>query len=90
MTKSFPEDLWTILTRKIYDTSKYLEKLPSVISVNSFGQVLHLVTPKRVHTIDSIRQFLIQSGEAEITIETAEATIEDVFIFLMNNPKEKS
>jgi len=90
MTKSFPEDLWTIRTRKIYDTSKYLEKLPSVISVNSFGQVLHLVTPKRVHTIDSIRQFLIQSGEAEITIETAEATIEDVFIFLMNNPKEKS
>ena len=90
MTKSFPEDLWTLLTRKIYDTSKYLEKLPSVISVNSFGQVLHLVTPKRVHTIDSIRQFLIQSGEAEITIETAEATIEDVFIFLMNNPKEKS
>jgi len=90
MTKSFPEDLWTVRTRKIYDTSKYLEKLPSMISVNSFGQVLHLVTPKGVYTIDSIRQFLIQSGEAEITIETAEATIEDVFIFLMNNPKEKS
>ena len=90
MAKSFPEDLWTIKTRKIYNTSKSLEKLPSMISVNSFGQVLHLVTPKGVYSKDAIQQFLMQNGEVEIAIEPAEATIEDVFIFLMNNPKEKS
>ncbi len=89
MTKTFPEDLWTVRTRKIYTTSKFLEKLPSMISVNSFGQVLHLVTPKGTYNAGSIQQFLIQNGEVEIAIEPAEATIEDVFIFLMNNPKMK-
>jgi len=90
MTQSFSEDLWTIKTRKIYNTSKFLEKLPSMISVNSFGQALHLVTPKGVYSKDAIQQFLMQNGEVEIAIEPAEATIEDVFIFLMNKPKEKS
>jgi ABC-type multidrug transport system ATPase subunit len=90
MTKSFPEDLWTVRTRKIYNTSKLLEKLPSIISVNSFGQVLHLVTPKGTYTSESIQQFLLQEGETEIAVELTEATIEDVFILLMNNPKEKS
>ncbi len=90
MTKSFPEDLWTIKTRKIYNTSKFLEKLHSMISVNSFGQVLHLVTPKGVYSKEAIQQFLMQNGEVEIAIDSAEATIEDVFIFLMNKPKEKS
>ena len=90
MTKSFQEDLWTVRTRKIYNTSKFLEKLPSMISVNSFGQVLHLVTPKGIYTSGSIQQFLLQEDETEITVEHGEATIEDVFILLMNNPKEKS
>ena len=89
MTKSFPEDLWTVRTPKIYSTSKFLEKLPKMISVNSFGQVLHLVTPKGTYTSGSIRQFLSQNGEVEISVEPAEATIEDVFILLMNNRKVK-
>jgi ABC-type multidrug transport system ATPase subunit len=87
MMKSFHEDLWTIRTRKIYDTSKSLEKLPSMISVNSFGQVLHLVTKKGFHTSASIHQFLTEHGEAEILAEPAEASIEDVFILLMNHHK---
>lgn len=87
--KSFPEDLWTVRTRKIYNTSKFLEKLPSMISVNSFGQVLHLVTPKGAHTSGSIQQFLLQNGDVEISVKPAKATIEDVFILLMNNRKVK-
>ena len=90
MIKSFPEDLWTVRTPRIYNTSKLLEKLPSMISVNSFGQVLHLVTPKGVYNIGSIQNYLMQNGELEIAVESAEASIEDVFIFLMNNRKEKS
>ena len=89
MTKSFPEDLWTVRTRKIYNTSKLLENLPSMISVNSFGQVLHLVTPKGTYNPESIQQFLIHKGETDILVEPAAATIEDVFILLMNSPKEK-
>ena len=89
MTKSFPEDLWTIRSRKIYNTSNLLGKLPSMISVNSFGQVLHLVTSRGSHNAGSIQQFLIQKGEMEVIIEPAESTIEDVFILLMNNRKVK-
>ena len=57
MAESFTEDIWIIRVRKIYNTSLLLEKLPSLISVNSFGQVLHLVTAKGTHTSESIQQF---------------------------------
>jgi len=89
MTKSFPEELWTVRTPKIYNTSKILENLPNMISVNSFGQVLHLVTPLGTYNTDAIGQFLKQNGEEQIKVEPSEATIEDIFIYLMNKPKEK-
>jgi ABC-type multidrug transport system ATPase subunit len=89
MTKSFPEDIWTVRTPKIYNTSKLLEQLPSVISVNSFGQVLHLVTSKGMQTRESIRKFLSENGEVEILVEPFEASIEDVFILLMNHHNQK-
>jgi len=89
MINSFAEDLWAVRTPKIYDTSKFLELLPSILSVNSFGQVLHLVTKKGVHTSNSIQQFLSSQGELEIAVEPAVATIEDVFILLMNHHKPK-
>ncbi|MEI6677620.1 MAG: ABC transporter ATP-binding protein [Mariniphaga sp.] len=89
MTKSFPEDIWTVRTRKIYSTSKLLEQLPSLISVNSFGQVLHLVTSKGMQTHESIRKFLSDNGEVEILVEPFEASIEDVFILLMNHHNQK-
>lgn len=84
MTMSFSEDLWTVRTPKIYNTSIILKKLPSLISVNSFGQVLHLVTARGAHTSGSIEHFLLQNGENQSVIEPSEATIEDVFILLMN------
>ena len=88
MTNSFPEDLCAVRTRKIYDTSKLLELIPSMLSVNSFGQVLHLVTKKGMHTAKSIIQFLSAQGEVEISVEASTATIEDVFILLMNHHKQ--
>jgi len=90
MVSSFQEDLWSVRSRKIYHTSKFLEELPSMISVNSFGQVLHLVTPKGAFTSVSIQQFLSQKGDVEFSVEPVDATIEDVFILLMNKRKEKS
>jgi len=89
ITLSFHEDLWTVRTSKIYKTSILLEKLPSLISVNSFGQVLHLVTTRGVHTNGSIQAYLQQHGEEQTIVEPSEATIEDVFILLMNPHKVK-
>ncbi len=90
MIIAFPEDLWVVRTSKIYPSSRQLEQLPSLISVNSFGQVLHLVTKKGDHTTDSIRQFLAQNGDTDISVEIGKATIEDVFILFMNREKVKS
>jgi ABC-type multidrug transport system ATPase subunit len=90
MAGSFPEDLWIVRTRKIYNTSNLLEKLPSLISVNSFGQELHLVTTKGVHNPESIKQFLLQNNGEAISIESAGATVEDVFMLLMKNQKVKT
>ncbi|MEI7526474.1 MAG: ABC transporter ATP-binding protein [Mariniphaga sp.] len=89
MINSFAEDLWAVRTPRIYDTSKFLDLLPSVISVNSFGQVLHLVTKKGMSTTGSIQQFLSAKGELEISVEASKATIEDVFILLMNHHNQK-
>ena len=90
MTRSFYEDLWAVQTRKIYNTAILLEKLPSLISVNSFGQVLHLVTSQGSQSSESIQKFLKQNGEEECVVKPLEATIEDVFILLMNRTREKS
>jgi ABC-type multidrug transport system ATPase subunit len=90
MTRSFPEDLWIIRSEKIYVSAKVLEKLPSLISVNSFGQVLHLVTKKGMYTKESIQKYLSDNSEGDTSVEKAEATIEDVFILLMKDPDAKS
>ena len=58
-----------------------------MISVNSFGQALHLVTKKGNHTQESVEQYLTEKGETEIAVESSLATIEDVFILLMNHQK---
>ena len=87
MAESFPEDIWIVRSRKIYNTSILLEKLPSLISVNSFGQVLHLVTVKGAHTPDSIELFLSQGNGETICVEPTTASVEDVFMLLMKNNK---
>ncbi len=84
MSDSFTEDIWIVRAGKIYQTSLILEKLPFLILVNSFGQALHLVTPKGSHTPDSIRQFLVTNNGNPISVEPAVPTVEDVFMLLMN------
>lgn len=85
MIQSFPEDIWSIRSRKIYETAIILEKIPSLISVNSFGQILHLVTPKGEHTSESIGKFLSQNKGEVLSVEQASASVEDVFMLLMKN-----
>lgn len=90
VTHSFSEDLWIIRSDQIYISSKILEKLPSLISVNSFGQVLHLVTKKGEYTKESIQKYLSDHSKEDTSVEEAEATIEDVFILLMRDPDAKT
>lgn len=90
ITASFSEDLWKIESAAIYATSKKLDKIPSLISVNSFGQALHLVTKKGEQSRESVQQFLSDNSEKDASVEKSEATIEDVFILLMQDRHAKS
>jgi ABC-type multidrug transport system ATPase subunit len=86
---SFSQDLWIIQSPGIYATSKKLENIPDLISVNSFGQVLHLVTKKGKHSKESIELFLKKNSEEDAMVERSRASIEDVFILLMKDQHAK-
>jgi ABC-type multidrug transport system ATPase subunit len=90
LTQSFAQDLWSIYSEKIYTTAQILAKLPFLLSVNSFGQVLHLITKKGEHTIQSIQNFLSDNSDSNTSVERCAATVEDVFILLMNDKNAKT
>jgi len=90
MAAGFPEDLWEITSPVIYKTTPLLEKMPLQMSVNSFGQSLHLVTPKGRVKPEEIRAFLQQNGETDFDVKRIQATIEDVFMHFMLNAKKES
>lgn len=89
LMENFPEDLWSVKTSSsLYQTAKKLQNLPRLISVNSFGQCLHIVLPKGKVTKTEIIAFLEQQGETNIEIEQIQATVEDVFILTTDKKKE--
>lgn len=84
MMDQFPEDLWSIKSESsLYKTAKLLQQMPELISVNSFGQSLHVVSPKGKIQEADLRSFLEKNGEQNIQIESIRANIEDVFMLFM-------
>lgn len=81
LMEKFPEDLWSVKTASsLYQTAKKLQTLPHLISVNSFGQSLHVVSHKGQIDQEQLIAFLEQQGETEIEVNDIRANIEDVFI----------
>jgi ABC-type multidrug transport system ATPase subunit len=87
MMNAFSEDLWAVKSENLYATARQLESFPDMISVNSFGQELHLVTPKGLENPDSIVSFLNNRNFAGVTVEPCQASVEDVFMLLMGKRK---
>lgn len=87
LVTNFSEDLWAIRTEKLYQTSQLLLKLPNVISVNSFGQELHLVTPREMYQKEDIARFIASNQSEFKEITPIQATIEDVFMLFMSQAK---
>ncbi len=86
LMNSFPEDLWTVRTSStLYITAQKLKQFDKLISVNSFGQTLHVVSPKGIITADDIQTFLEKQNEKNIEIEAVSATVEDVFMLFSVN-----
>jgi len=92
MMADFNEDLWSVRSSStLYQTAKLLQDLSGIISVNSFGHSLHLVTPKGKITQAEILSFLKNQGQTEIELEPVTATVEDVFmLFMQKNSTQPS
>lgn len=81
MSENFKEDLWSVRTSAtLYQTAKLLQGVSGIISVNSFGHSLHVVTPKGKVSQEALRSFLEKSGQNEIEVTPIKATVEDVFM----------
>ena len=80
----FPEDLFAVRTEKLYAAAKILHSLPDVMSVHSFGQYLHVVTPKGLYNTGSIEQWLQNGGVEMAEVRVSAASIEDMFMYLLS------
>jgi ABC-type multidrug transport system ATPase subunit len=87
MMNTFPEDLWAVKSDHLYATARHLERFPGIISVNSFGQELHLVTPKGHVNPETIIAYLNERQVDNVTVEPCRASVEDVFMLLMGKRK---
>lgn len=88
MMENFEEDLWSVSTGStIYQTAQLLKKMPEIISVNSFGHSLHVVTPKGKITQAELKFFLETQGQKEIEIKSSLASVEDVFMLFIQGKK---
>lgn len=80
----FPEDLFAVRTEKLYTATRILHTLPDVMSVHSFGQYLHVVTPKGLYNTGSIEQWLQNGGVEMAEVRVSAASIEDMFMYLLS------
>ncbi len=81
---SYPHKLWKVVTENNYNTLKALDQFDEKISAFSFGHSVHLATNDEVSQ-EKIKMYL-QSNSINIeTIEPINASIEDVFMELMNS-----
>lgn len=88
MMENFKEDLWSVSTSStIYQTARLLKNMPKLISVNSFGHSLHVVTPKGELTQAELKLFLENKGLKGIEIKPAKASVEDVFMLFIQGEK---
>jgi ABC-2 type transport system ATP-binding protein len=73
---------WLITVTPLLPALTFLEALPAVSRATLSGNLLRLVTQPGAHTAETLQAALEGQGYQVATVETAEATLEDVFIHL--------
>ncbi len=77
----FPEQLFIVEAQDIPTTLKILRSYPDLISVNSFGQSLHLIVKKDSVQISDITNFLTSNGHKNARVLPGVPIVEDCFIY---------
>ncbi len=83
---ALPGAAWDVIASPLLDGLSTLQRLPGVVQASLASDRLRAITSDG-HTAESIRGALIQSGLAEVSVERAEATLEDVFIALAGHSR---
>lgn len=83
--KSFPKKLYAVKATDHYQLIQDLKSFEEVHSVFPFGQFFHVTLKDDNQNEDSIVDYLKKNGHQNLTVQTAEAGIEDVFMHLMQN-----
>lgn len=84
ISSSYEQPLWAVRTNNMYTLPSDLAQMQHCISAHRFGEYVHLTTSH--DTSDSkVTGFLEQLGHTDIQVQRTEATVEDVFLELMND-----
>lgn len=81
ISSRFPEQLFIVEAQDIPTTLKILRSFPDLISVNSFGQSLHLVVKKNSTQPIGISNFLAANGHKNANVKLGVPIVEDCFIY---------
>ena len=84
ITKRFQHPLLAVTTRNtkaMYPLLKELRAYPQTLQCFSYGNALHL-TLKETERTDYLKDYLIQKGFHDVSIQSIEPTIEDCFMLL--------
>jgi ABC-2 type transport system ATP-binding protein len=84
--KSYKKPLYAVQAEDSYKLLTDLRTNAITERVEPFGQVLHLTTKHEIAT-NEIQSSLARNGHENVKVNQIEATIEDVFLDLMNTPK---
>ncbi len=84
--KSYKKTLYAVQAKDSYKLLTDLRTNAITERVEPFGQVLHLTTKHEIAT-NEIQNSLAGNGHENVKVNQIEATIEDVFLDLMNTPK---
>ncbi len=76
---------WNVVAEPLVSALDALNGLPGVRQAGLLGDHLHAITDPEAHTADSLQAALAGHGFAEAHVETAEPTLEDVFVTLVGH-----
>jgi ABC-2 type transport system ATP-binding protein len=79
MIKKYPNPLYEVVTPNPFDTAKFLETQPGMLSVQIFGGSIHVAFDRAQGPLD-IKKTLTNAGYSVDYVRPITASIEDVFV----------
>ena len=81
---TYSDPLYAVKSNEFYKLLHDMRNYPLIKSVEPFGEYLHVTTTANA-SMDSMHQYILNSGHKEVDVKLINAGIEDVFLKLMHN-----